>query len=89
MRLGDQLANCPEGFEELPVLFVASWSEWEEDGWVVVFDFLGELMVCEYQYSVMAEDNCFHFDPRPLQAWEIPELREEWAPYYIELDELN
>lgn len=67
--LADHLEDCPAEFKELPVVFSAGWVGYEECGWIVVFDFLGELMVCEGGYSVMAENNEFFFDPTPYDPF--------------------
>lgn len=70
--------NCPEGFEQLEVVYENSWSDWEEYGAVVVFDFFGELFVLEHGYCVMAENNDFYFDPQPIDSDELEILKKEW-----------
>ena len=73
--LGD---GCPEGFEHLEVIYENSWSDYEEYGAVVVFDFLGELFVQKHGYCVMATDHSFHFDPDPITSEELEALKKEW-----------
>lgn len=80
-RLADHLPaeSCPEVFADLPVVFDASWQDYEESGWVVVFKFFDELMVCEGGYSVMAESNEFHFEPQGITEEDLEEIKAEWS----------
>jgi hypothetical protein len=76
LELIDQ--DFPVGFEQLEVIYEDSWSDWEEYGAVVVFDFEGELFKIEHGYSVMAEDNSFVFDPEPITPEQLEALKKEW-----------
>ena len=88
MTLLDSLQeDCPQGFEQLEVVYENSWSDYEEGGRVIVFDFLGELFVQEDGYSAMAEDNSFCFDPQPITAEELESLKKEWDA--IDNDDTN
>lgn len=80
-RLADHLPPefCPSVFADLPVVFEDSWQDYEECGWVVVFKFFDELMVCEGGYSVMAESNEFHFDPHRITEEDLEEIKREWS----------
>jgi hypothetical protein len=80
-RLADCLPpeSCPEVFADLPVVFDAAWQDYEECGWVVVFKFFDELMVCEGGYSVMAESNEFRFEPHGITEEDLTRIQEEWA----------
>lgn len=73
--------KCPPDFAQLPVVYENSWSDYEEGGWVIVFDFLGELFVIEGGYCVMVQDNTFDFNPDPLLDWEFEQLKQEWEEF--------
>ena len=92
MRLGDHywLDYVPEEFHDLEVIFDDSWSTYEEHGFVVVFDFFGEMFEWSYEYSVMAEDNRIYFDPRVINEDELVELKLYWKKqkqYSYEMNE--
>jgi len=46
--------DCPEGFEQLEVVYENFWSDWEDAAAVWVFDFFGELFLLEHAESSMA-----------------------------------
>ena len=79
MRLKDVYPEeTPDEFLELPVVFEDSWSTYEESGFVVVFDFFGELFKWEYQSSVFEESNEVYFDPEPITDSDLVLIKEEW-----------
>lgn len=70
--------KCPVVFENLPVKFHASWQDYEENAWVVIFDLEGDLFVENYRYSVMAEDNTYNFDPQFITFDDAADLVNDW-----------
>jgi len=73
--------DCPEGFEQLEVVYENSWSDWEDAAAVWVFDFFGELFLLEHAESSMALDNRFYFDPQPITLEQLEELKMEWGKF--------
>lgn len=79
MTLGESLGeNCPSGFENLPVVYENDWCDHEESGWVVAFDFLGELFVLEGGHCVMGAGDEFCFDPEPITRDGLEALKAVW-----------
>lgn len=71
--------DCPSGFENLEVVYENSWSDYEEYGAIVVFDFFGELFSLEHGYSVMDQKhNDFRFDPESITLEELETIKKEW-----------
>lgn len=85
-------SKCPIVFDNLPVKFYASWQDWEECAWTVIFDLHGDLFVENYRYSVMAEDNTYNFDPQFITFDDVMDLVKDWReeesnnPGTIEVD---
>lgn len=70
--------SCPEEFFDCEVIYDNDWSDYEESGWVIVFKFFDELMVWDYEYSVMSSDNNVYFDPRPITEEGLLDLKNYW-----------
>ena len=59
--LKDYIEDCPEDFENLEVIYYASWQGYEESDKIIVFKFFDEIMMLNDGYCVMAESNEFIF----------------------------
>ena len=81
--LKDYIEDCPEVFENLEVIYYASWQGYEESGKIVVFKFFDEIMMLNDGYCVMAENNEFVFDPQSITYEYLLELKEDWAEHLI------
>lgn len=68
----------PEEFHDLEVIFDDSWSTYEEHGFVVVFDFFGEMFEWSYESSVFAEDNTIYFEPQLITDDQLIDLKKYW-----------
>lgn len=80
MKIKDLFASeyCPEEFMDCDVIYHNDWSTYEENGWVVVFDFFGEMFEWSYEYSVFAEDNSVHFDPCVIDEDQLASIKKYW-----------
>lgn len=67
-----------EDFSDCEIIYSNDWADYEECGWLIVFKFFDELMVWEYQYSVMSSDNTVYFDPYPITEEELTVLKKAW-----------
>jgi len=84
MTLKDCLnENCPDGFENLAVIHCGSWSSYEENGHIVVFDFFGELFAVDWGHCVMSEDDSFYFEPYQITEQELFDIKQEYCEEYL------
>ena len=72
------IPDCPDEFKELEVLYENSWVSYDECGWIVIFKFFNEIMVEEYQFSVMEVDNTYKFNPTSIDPDYLNELIMQW-----------
>jgi hypothetical protein len=73
-----QSEHCPEEFLECDVLYQNYWSDYEENGWIIIFKFFDEIMVWNYESCVFAEDNSVVFDPYPISEFKMQLLQKDW-----------
>ncbi len=74
----DVVEFVPEDFHMCEVIYEGEWASYEENGWIVVFDFLGEMFAFGHENCVMSENNDFIFDPYPVSPAELDGIIEEW-----------
>lgn len=79
--------DCPEEFLDCAVVYHNSWSDYEENGWVVVFELGDETFIWQYQYSVMSSDNSVIFDPEVFDMNDLPKLQANWDKIVKQNDE--
>ncbi len=79
----------PEEFLDCEVIYEGEWSSYEEHGWIVVFNFFGELFSMSYEYSVMSSDNEFYFDPSPITQADLTGIHQEWLQIEKEYGDLE
>ena len=72
----DISSEIPEEFHECEVIFEDDWSTYEECGWIIVFDFFGEMFSIEGGNYVFSDDNNFYFDPQPVT--DLEKVKEWW-----------
>lgn len=81
--------------EEIPgytpafeIVHYASWSDYEENGWIFILRKDNQLYALEYQYSVMSDDNSVRWDPYPVSQDEAVELMISWEEAAEEMEQM-
>lgn len=71
----EEISGYDPDFE---IVHHASWSTYEEYGWIFILRKDNQLYALEYQYSVMSDDNSVRWDPYPITEDQALELILEW-----------
>jgi hypothetical protein len=67
------------GFDPLHnLVFHASWSDWEEGGWIAITECNGEYFYQEGGHCVMAADDPETWNPTPISQDDALALMLEW-----------
>lgn len=80
------LEEIPGYDPDFEIVHHASWSTYEENGWMFILRNRGQLYALEYQYSVMADDNSVYWDPYLITEDRALELIEEWEETVKEIE---
>lgn len=78
-----QSEECLPKFEidEYQLVFHAYWSDWEEDGWIVICEKGGQYYYQEGGHCVMVENHDENFAPEPISQEEALQLMLEWEEH--------
>ena len=81
MKLKDVgLDIIPEEFLSCDVIYIADWNSYEESGWIVIFDFYGE-MFCMGGGCCVFDTSDDVFDPQLVTDEDLIDIKEEWDNY--------